>query len=236
MASNRRPELHHDALMAFFLHLPSRELAIASSVCPRWRSLIDASLDLCRRLLAGCRVRKEAFRAERVFPRVECCHVERHTLALKARSELRSNCDFARGLAVLQSSSVSPFVQHYELYAPGGLYCSQMLVQFSTHGKDAVAKLYAAVSNFLTGLDEVEDGHRICETMNFSDEFTGEQFWDGPPAAERILARLPEKIRILPADPRDADGYDSSDEDTDPDVDLVELDEAPAAAQTGSEV
>ena len=63
--------------------------------------------------------------------------------------------------------------------------------------------MYGAVQAFLKRAEQLEDCHRIYQTMNFIDDYDGEWLHDehggmgsapGNARAERIARRLPEKV------------------------------------------
>ena len=56
--------------------------------------------------------------------------------------------------------------------------------------------MHRAVAVFLESLRELEDCHRICQTINFVDEYDGD--WNGSERerADEIIRRLPDKTEV----------------------------------------
>jgi hypothetical protein len=111
-------------------------------------------------------------------------------ITLKARSELCVGCDVLKVARVLDTTPQVYYVRDFELYAHR---CEP--AHFTvTFAADEATSLEYVVGRFLDSLRYLPDCHRICETLNFADEYDGT--WDREPHAQldHIRGRLREKM------------------------------------------
>jgi hypothetical protein len=119
---------------------------------------------------------------------------------LRLSLTLRTECmDDAAVLihGMLDDTSIMRFVCGYKVKADD-FFEGYMELQFlcpddhQTALIQAVSRLVALVSDYA----ELDDMHLLRETLNFTDEFTGERMVAS--LQERIIARLTEKLGVVP--------------------------------------
>ena len=66
------------------------------------------------------------------------------------------------------------------------------MITFGTYDEEQLPRMYRAIAVFLKQIQNLEDCHRICQTMHFVDEYDGEEQEE---RAEEIIRRLPAKLR-----------------------------------------
>ena len=130
-----------------------------------------------------------------------------YTITLKARSEMPGNGDNLEVAAILRESPHNRYVRSVVLNAsPHGRGCAWLIIKLGVSSAADLPSMYGAVQALLERCQQLEDCHRICQTMNFIDEYDGEWLHDersersdpgrvpGRARAERIMRRLPEKV------------------------------------------
>ena len=179
--------------------LPSEATAALSAVVEHEG---DAELRRIRTELASCHAELTKYRemlpdfVPTAPPSLHsnlCC-----TITLKARSEFPGNCDNLKVASIL-NTDVGRVVKSFAFNeSPFQNGCAWLLIKFAIDSMDEqrLQGLCNAVACFLARIQTLEDCHRICQTMNFIDEYDGD--WSGEPAerANQILAHLPAKIQV----------------------------------------
>ena len=148
----------------------------------------DAELRRLRVELAACRQELNQYR-ERLPDMIT------RQITLKGRSELSSNVDNQKVASALGSETFCAYVRSFVFNeSPDPRGCAWMMIKFGTTSEERLPGMYRAIASFLAQLQRLDDCHRICQTMNFIDEFDGS--WSGEPAhrADDIIRRLPEKL------------------------------------------
>lgn len=119
-----------------------------------------------------------------------------HTVSLKARSDMPNSVDNVRVASLLAREEIGPFVQSFAFNEASNIYgCAWFVVKFRVARRDDVGSMHSAVALFLEALRDLADCHRICQTINFADEYDGGVSWDGEgeERARSIIDRLPAK-------------------------------------------
>ena len=118
-----------------------------------------------------------------------------YTITLKGRSELSSNANNLKVASALGSETFCAYVRSFVFNeSPDPRGCAWMMVKFGTDSEQQLPCMYRAVAVFLTKLQRLDDCHRICQTMNFIDEYDGKQTYYPEARAKGIVRRLPEKV------------------------------------------
>ena len=122
---------------------------------------------------------------------------EWYTIALKARSDMPGNVDNLEVAAILRESPHNRYVRSVVLNAsPHWRGCAWLIVKFGASTEADLPSMYGAVQAFLKRAQRLQDCHRICETVNFIDEYDGKCTYYPETRAASIVRRLPEKVAL----------------------------------------
>ena len=98
-----------------------------------------------------------------------------YTITLKARSEMPGNGDNLEVAAIRRESPHNRCVRSVVLNAsPHWRGCAWLIVKFGASSEADLPSMYGAVQAFLKRAQELEGCHRICETVDFIDDY---QLW-----------------------------------------------------------
>ena len=119
----------------------------------------------------------------------------KYTVALKARSDMPNSVDNVRVASLLARDEIGPFVQSFAFNEASDIYgCAWFVVKFRVARRDDVGSMHRGVAAFLEALQSLADCHRLCQTINFADEYEDEVCWCEPEERARsIVDRLPAK-------------------------------------------
>ena len=118
-----------------------------------------------------------------------------YTMTLKARLEFANNIDNLKVASALGPDTL--FVRNFVFNeSPHPRGCAWMMITFGTVSEQHIPCMFRAIGIFLEKMQSLDDCHRICETMNFIDDYDG--LWNGSPdeRANEIIQRLPTKVRV----------------------------------------
>ena len=105
------------------------------------------------------------------------------------------NGDNLEVAAVLRESPHNRYVRSVVLNAsPHGRGCAWLIIKLGVSSAADLPSMYGAVQAFLKRAQQLEDCHRICETVNFIDGYDGKCTYYPDTRATSIVRRLPEKV------------------------------------------
>ena len=116
------------------------------------------------------------------------------TVTLRGRAECP--LDAKRAMKKLQHRVVNRFVAraHYYPVSAEKPYPDQLVaVTFRTARSENVPPMRHAIRRFLRSLRKIPDGHVLCESIKFAEEFDGERDND----LERLVLKLPEQTSAV---------------------------------------
>ena len=117
------------------------------------------------------------------------------TITLKARSEFPCNVDNAKVASILNNPNFRTYIQSLVINSSRSpLGCAYLVIKFGVSDELELNGMYNAIRAFLTELLTLDDCHRICQTLNFADEYDGDWRNTQDEQVAEILRRLPEKI------------------------------------------
>ena len=114
------------------------------------------------------------------------------TVTLRGRAECP--LDAKRAMKKLQRRSVNRFVARAHYYPVSAAYPDQLVaVTFRTARNENVPLMHRAIRQFLRSLPKIPDGHILCESIKFAEEFDGKRDND----LERLVLKLPEQTSAV---------------------------------------
>jgi len=120
-----------------------------------------------------------------------------YTITLKARSEINVNCNIVKVASSLKPrKGYAPYVRSFIFNeSPYRYGCAWLVVKFGAPLREHLPAMFRAITSFLADLQHLNDCHRICETINFIDEYDGEINGAPNERADGIVRRLPDKLQ-----------------------------------------
>ncbi len=107
-------------------------------------------------------------------------------ITLEARSEL--GCDLPKVVAIISQDPWGEHLQAFSTYKEN----NSLVMVFGTRGDKY--ELFNSMSLFLDALLKLPDCHRICETLEFQEQYTGEVVREARAQLNYIRTKLLLKI------------------------------------------
>ena len=110
-----------------------------------------------------------------------------------------NSVDNVKVASLLAPGEIGSFVQSFCFNEASDIYgCAWFFVKFRVARRDDVGKMHRAVAAFLEALRGLADCHRICQTIDFADEYDDEEncWCEAEERARSIVDRLPAKTVV----------------------------------------